>query len=163
MFLAFAIAAALQVQGPSPEGEPVQEAAPAPTTIGGKVVDCETYHFETAVQLVGAEPGDDKSLKLCAYKGSTKASWLRTLRDARMKVAASDEVTTEAKARIDGELAAEIARVSSDGELKTDAPSDAVPGQDGAVRARQKPTTPQTRNKLRKTFGAVLAINCLHM
>lgn len=144
MLLVLALAAALQVESPPLDAAPsteapaaavdtlapepdasaqtVEEVAPVvepttpaePTMVGGRELDCEKYHFEIKVDEIDGKLTRPQSLKLCGYKGSTKASWLRTLRDVRMKVAGSDQLTAASKARADGEIGAEIIRISNE-------------------------------------------------
>lgn len=143
MLLAFVLAAALHAQSlpqdaaapaeapaapvdalaPEPEAPagaaqeivPMVEPAPPPppTMANGRELDCEKYHLEIKVDEIDGKTTRPQSLKLCGYKGSTKASWLRTLRDVRMKIAGSSELTTTSKARVDAELGAEIIRISN--------------------------------------------------
>lgn len=118
MLLAFALAASLQVAGPTSDATPAQPDAPqeaqAPATVGGRELDCENYHLELQAEEIDGANTRTRKLKLCGYKGSTKTTWLKTLRDVRMKVAAADEITAASKAKIDLELDAEIARVASE-------------------------------------------------
>lgn len=90
------------------------EAPAAPTIVNGRELDCAKYHFEISVDEIDGKKTRPQSLKLCGYKGSTKASWLRTLRDVRMKIAGTEELTATSKARADAELGAEILRVSNE-------------------------------------------------
>lgn len=144
MLLAFALATALQVEAPAQELPPAsevstssvdalapepeapaakaEEPAPniepetpaAPTIVDGRELDCAKYHFEISVDEIDGKKTHPQSLKLCGYKGSTKASWLRTLRDVRMKIAGTEELTAASKTRADAELGAEILRVSNE-------------------------------------------------
>lgn len=144
MLLAFALATSLQVEtpaqevptatelpappvdalAPEPESAPAKAEEPAPmaepetpatpTIVNGRELDCAKYHFEISVDEIDGKTTHPQSLKLCGYRGSTKASWLRTLRDVRMKIAGTEELTTASKARADAELGAEILRVSNE-------------------------------------------------
>lgn len=144
MLLAFAMAAALQLQDPPPESAsptetpapavdalapepetttpPIEPAAtavepevpPPPTIVDGRELDCGRYHLQIKAEEIDGKKKSVRTLQLCAFRGSTRASWLRTLRDVRMKVAGSDEITSESKARIDAELDSEIKRVSNE-------------------------------------------------
>jgi hypothetical protein len=77
------------------------------------VADCNARKFETQVEI---EKDGEKRLtkmKLCGVKNEDDAAWLRTLRDAKTKIAAHPDISDESKVKIAAQLDAEIAKVET--------------------------------------------------
>lgn len=75
------------------------------------VADCNARKFETRVEI--EKDGEKRltKLKLCAVKDADDASWLRTLEDARAKIAAHPDISAESKAKIAAEIDTEVAKL----------------------------------------------------
>jgi hypothetical protein len=90
---------------------------PAPTgtdaTAAAIVADCNARKFETRVEI--EKDGEKRltKLKLCAAKDADDASWVRTLEDAKGKIAAHPDISAEGKAKIAAELEPEITKVKT--------------------------------------------------
>lgn len=107
ILLLIAVGAALaMVQGPT-EGNGVQSTDTAAAAI---VADCNARKFETSVEIEKDGHKRLTKLKLCAAKEGDQASWVRTLEDAKAKIAAHPDISDESKAKIAAELDAEIAK-----------------------------------------------------
>jgi hypothetical protein len=88
-----------------------QEQKAADTDAAAIVADCNARKFETRVEI---EKDGEKRLtkmKLCAVKDADDASWVRTLEDAKAKIAAHPDISDESKAKIAAEIDAEIAKL----------------------------------------------------
>lgn len=136
------------------------------------VADCSARMFETSVEI---EKGGEKRLtrfKLCAAKDSDDAAWVRTLKDARAKVAAHPDISLESKARLATQLDVEIAKFESASAASAPPPVSSPPAAEPAVETVSAPpmsTAPpiQTVSSLpapaAKSAGAKprLTIRCL--
>ena len=74
------------------------------------VADCNARKFESSVEI---DKGGEKRLtrfKLCAAKDSDDAAWVKTLKDAKAKIAAHPDISAESKASIAKQLDIEIAK-----------------------------------------------------
>lgn len=88
---------------------------PVDTTSAAIVADCNARKFETKAEI---EKGGEKhivKIKLCAAKDEDAAAWVKTLRDAKAKIADHPEISQDSKVRIIAELNSEIARVEAGG------------------------------------------------
>jgi hypothetical protein len=77
------------------------------------VADCNARKFEAQVEI---EKNGEKRLtkmKLCGIKNEDDAAWLRTLQDAKAKIAAHPDISDESKMKIAAEIDGEIAKVQS--------------------------------------------------
>ena len=92
------------------------------TTAAAIVVDCSSRKFETSVEIEKDGQKRLTRLKLCAVKDADEASWVRTLEDAKAKIASHPDISDDSKAKIVAELDAEIARI------KTGAKAPTLPG-----------------------------------
>ena len=118
LLLAVAIAAAIQPAPAATDG-----AQGTDVNAAAIVADCEARKFETQVEIEQDGQKRLTKMKLCAVKGADQASWLRTLQDAKVKIAAHPDISAESKAKIAAELDVEIAKLQS-GEPE---PQQAVP------------------------------------
>jgi hypothetical protein len=80
------------------------------TTVAAIVADCSARKFETSVEIEKDGQKRLTKMKLCAAKEGDQASWVRTLEDAKAKIAAHPDISEESKAKIAAELDAEIAK-----------------------------------------------------
>lgn len=85
----------------------VEASDPAAAAI---VADCSARKFETSVELEKNGQKRLTKLKLCAAQGSDQAAWIRTLEDAKVKIAAHPTISAESKTKIAAEFDAEIAK-----------------------------------------------------
>ena len=97
------------------------------TTAAAIVADCSARKFETSVEI--EKDGEKRltKLKLCAAKDGDQASWVRTLEDAKAKIAAHPDISEESKAKIAAELDAEIAKIQSGTGTKDPMPAPSAP------------------------------------
>jgi len=116
--------------GPAPSGD-----KPVDTTTAAIVADCNARKFETKAEIERNGEKHIVKIKLCAAKDEDAAAWVRTLKDAKAKIASHPEISPDSKAKIVAELDAEIARVEAGGGGST---SPAV-GSAPAVTPRQEP------------------------
>ena len=86
---------------------------PADTSAAAVVADCSARKFETSVEIEQEGKKRLTKLKLCAVKDADDAAWLRTLEDAKAKITAHPEISSDSKIKIAAELDTEI------GKLKT--------------------------------------------
>jgi hypothetical protein len=75
------------------------------------VADCSARKFETTAELQKDGERRLTKLKLCSAEGEDEAGWVRTLEDAKAKIAANDVISAESKVKIVAELEAEIAKI----------------------------------------------------
>jgi len=85
------------------------------TSAAAIVADCSARKFETSAELEKDGQKRIVKLKLCAAKDGDAAAWVKTLEDARAKIAGHPEISEDSKAKIITELDAEIARIRTDG------------------------------------------------
>lgn len=104
--LLMAAAVALAVDPGPTEGSQASD-----TTAAAIVADCNARKFETRVEIEKDGQKRLTKLKLCAAKEGDDASWLRTLEDAKAKIAVHPDISVESKAKIAAELDAEIAKL----------------------------------------------------
>ena len=91
------------------------------------VADCSARKFESSVEL---DQGGQKRLtkfKLCAAKDSDDAAWVKTLKDAKAKIAAHPDISAESKSSIAAQLDVEIARFETSGAPSVSPPPAALP------------------------------------
>lgn len=91
----------------TPPADTVEAADPAAAAI---VADCSARKFETRVELEKDGQKRLTKLKLCAAQGADDAAWVRTLEDAKAKIASHPTISIESKAKIAVEFDAEIAK-----------------------------------------------------
>ena len=89
------------------------------TTAAAIVADCNARKFETSAELEKDGQKRIVKLKLCAAKDEDTAAWVKTLEDAKVKIAGHPEISEDSKAKIISELNAEIARIGAGGEAST--------------------------------------------
>lgn len=83
----------------------------APDPEAAKIVaDCSARKFETAVEIDKDGKKRLTKMKLCAAKDSDDAAWVKTLEDAKAKIAAHSDISAESKASIANQLDVEIAK-----------------------------------------------------
>jgi len=75
------------------------------------IATCGPRKFESAAQFNNGGKLRRAKILLCAKHGETDEQWIATLEKAASKVVMSPELSIEAKAKIAGELQAEIARL----------------------------------------------------
>jgi hypothetical protein len=92
---------------------------PVDTTAAAIVADCNARKFETKAEIEKDGEKHIVKIKLCAAKDEDAAAWVKTLQDAKAKIADHPEISQDSKARITAELAAEIARVEAGGGSST--------------------------------------------
>jgi hypothetical protein len=111
---------------------------PTDTTAAAIVADCNARKFETSVEI---EKGGQKrltKLRLCAAKDEDEVTWVKTLKDAKAKIAGHPDISADSKAKIAAELDAEIARLETGGASI----SSSVPVQPPAPTAVASPSAP---------------------
>lgn len=112
------IAAALVIMAATPavsqDASPAAsqaEAVEAPDPEAAKIVaDCSARKFETAVEIEKDGKKRLTKMKLCAAKDSDDAAWVKTLEDAKAKIATHPDISAESKASIASQLDVEIAK-----------------------------------------------------
>lgn len=109
-FLPVAVSVALATVQVATDESGVQ---PTDTTAAEIVADCNARKFETSVEIEKDGQKRLTRLKLCAAREGDQASWVRTLEDAKEKIAAHPDISEESKAKIAAELDAEIAKNKS--------------------------------------------------
>jgi hypothetical protein len=120
------------------------------------VADCSARKFETSIEL---EKNGEKRLtrfKLCAIKDSDDAAWVKTLKDAKAKIAAHPDISAESKASLASQLDIEIAKypvkdAAADTPSATVQPAPAIATVASLPAPAAKPATAKPR----------LTINCL--
>ncbi len=121
------------------------------SSVAAIVADCNARKFETRVEI---EKGGEKrltKLKLCAVKDADDASWLRTLEDAKAKIAAHPDISAESKAKIAAEIDTEIAKLQGGKTTSVAvpiAPHPAPPAVAKPVIAATLPARPPARPRL---------------
>lgn len=96
----------------------VEAADPAAAAI---VADCSSRRFETSVEIEKDGEKRQTKMKLCAAANQNDAAWVKTLSDAKSKIAAHPEISADSKAKIATEIDAEIAKTRM-GEAKRELP-----------------------------------------
>ena len=119
--------AAAAVAGAMTASAPAQEqpqATQGDSSAAAIVADCAARKFETRVEI--EKDGEKRltKLKLCAVKDADEAAWLRTLEDAKAKIAAHPDISNESKAKIAAELDAEIAKIKTGTAASVSAPAE---------------------------------------
>lgn len=110
------IAATLAIIAAAPS--PAQQETPASgETIGATdteaariVADCSARKFESSIEIDKDGQKRLTKFKLCAAKDSDDAAWVRTLQDAKAKIAGHPDISAESKASIARQLDVEIAK-----------------------------------------------------
>jgi len=85
------------------------------TTSAAIIADCNARKFETSAELDKDGQKRIVKIKLCAAKDEDAAAWIKTLRDAKAKIAGHPEISQDSKAKITAELDTEIARIEAGG------------------------------------------------
>jgi hypothetical protein len=119
---------ALALAGASAAAAAQEEAAPpdAPPPDVQKILqNCDAHKFETVVVTTKDGEVHNSNVKLCGAQGQSDEAWLRTLKDAADKTAASAELPPEVKQQIVTALNSEIARLTA---LLPPPPRAALPG-----------------------------------
>jgi hypothetical protein len=126
------IAAAVAVLAAAPtfSQESKVEADPEAAKI---VADCSARMFESSIEIDKDEQKRLTKFKLCAAKDSDDAAWVKTLEDAKAKIAAHPDISTESKASIAAQLDVEIAKFETDGP---------VPSSTDTARSAAQPPAP---------------------
>ncbi|MCF2515447.1 hypothetical protein LVY65_10280 [Sphingomonas sp. G124] len=110
------------------QGSATDNSAQSPdTTAAAIVADCGARKFETSVEIEKDGQKRLTKLKLCSAKEADQASWVRTLQDAKAKIAAHPDISQESKAKIAAELDAEIAKSLSGTDAVKSAPAVPAP------------------------------------
>jgi hypothetical protein len=104
MFVLFAL---LLGAAPAPSGKVAFGANAEPM-----IADCDAHKFETIARVMVDGKMRGSRVKLCGKVGETDAGWLRTLKDAIRKIAASATMSAEAKDQVIAALNIEIVRLS---------------------------------------------------
>ena len=107
-FIAAAVSLAAVAAAPA-----MAQDQPADTSAAAVVADCSVRKFETSVEIEQEGKKRLTKLKLCAVKDADDAAWLRTLKDAKAKIAAHPEISSDSKTKIAAELDAEIAKLKT--------------------------------------------------
>ena len=136
LIVAAALAGALAAPSPAEETQPAAESSPSAAAI---VADCNARKFETRVEIEKDGQKRLTKLKLCAAKDADDASWVRTLEDAKAKIAAHPDISDESKAKIGAELDAEIAKIQTGSAASVPVP--VVPAPPTAVATKSTPVT----------------------
>lgn len=89
----------------------VKKVVGADTPAATIVADCSARKFETSAELEKDGKKRVTKIKLCSAKDADDMAWVKTLEDAKAKIAGHSDISAESKARIETELAAEIARL----------------------------------------------------
>lgn len=98
------------------QGDTVEATDPEAAKI---VADCNARKFETSVEIEKDGRKRQTRFKLCAATNSDDASWAKTLKDAKAKIAAHPDISEESKASIVAQLDAEIAKLTPHGSEPT--------------------------------------------
>jgi hypothetical protein len=109
-FVGMALLAAAASGGAAPK----KAAKPAepPAAVKTLVQNCDAHKFETTIQLtVDGKPKQSK-VRLCGTEGQSDADWIRTLKDAVKKTAASTTMPQAAREQIVAAVNDEIERLS---------------------------------------------------
>ena len=88
-------------------------ASPEPAATAKKLIaDCGAHHFETTVRITGADgKPQEKTVRMCGFKGQSDAEWIATLKDAVNKTADNPEIPAAAKDQIIVAVNAEIVKL----------------------------------------------------
>lgn len=76
-----------------------------------QVAACNARKFETSAELVKDGQTKVTKIKLCGKAGADDMAWVKTLESARTRLGSIPDLSTDSRSKIDGELAAEIARL----------------------------------------------------
>jgi hypothetical protein len=136
LIVAAALAGALAAPLPAEEMQPTAESSPSAAAI---VADCNARKFETRVEIEKDGQKRLTKLKLCAATDTDDASWVRTLEDAKAKIAAHPDISDESKAKIGAEFDAEIAKIKSGPAASIPVP--VVPAPPTTVATKSTPVT----------------------
>lgn len=150
-----AFACAMAVPAPAEE---LQQPAESDPSVAAIVADCSARKFETRVEIEKDGQKRLTKLKLCAVKDADDASWVRTLEDAKAKIAAHPDISEESRAKIVAELDAEIAKIQTGKTASIPAPVAPVPPTTPAVAAKPKLST---SSPARAAAKPRLTIRCL--
>ena len=77
------------------------------------IADCNARKFETSVELEKDGKKRLTRMKLCSTAQSDDAAWVRTLEDAKEKIASHPDISAESKVSISEQIDAEIAKVAA--------------------------------------------------
>ena len=88
-----------------------QQPQPADSSAAAIIADCNARKFETRVEFEKDGEKRVTKMKLCGVRNEDDAAWLRTLRDAKAKIAAHPDISDQSKMKIAAEIDAEIAKV----------------------------------------------------
>ncbi|MFL6766254.1 MAG: hypothetical protein ACJ8FO_13795 [Sphingomicrobium sp.] len=104
--------AALAASGNAAPRKAPKPADPA-AAVKALAQSCDAHKFETTIQLTGPDGQPKQSkVKMCGTKGQSDADWIRTLKDAVAKTAASPQMPRAAKEQITAAVNAEIERLT---------------------------------------------------
>src|SRR5437868_394519 len=104
--------AALAASGNAAARKTPKPADPA-AAVKALAQSCDAHKFETTIQLTGPDGQSKQSkVKMCGTKGQSDADWIRTLKDAVAKTAASPQMPHAAKEQITAAVNAEIERLT---------------------------------------------------
>lgn len=141
-----------------------QDEAPAAdqpdTSAAAIVADCSARKFETSVEIEKDGEKRQTKLKLCAVANGDAEQWVRTLRDAKAKIAGHPDISEESKTKIAIELDAEIAKTEMGKETAVSPPVAVASPAPAAPPVATKPVTaaPSPARALTKPR---LTIRCL--
>ncbi|HEU0310948.1 MAG TPA: hypothetical protein VFR36_07000 [Sphingomicrobium sp.] len=132
----FIVAVAIAASTIAPVG--AQEGKPAEPISAGQAedtaseapriaVDCEARKFETNITFEKDGQTRETRLTICPAKGEDQEKWAKTLKDAKAKIEAHPNITTESKTRIGAELDAEILQAGSIRSATISLPEDPIP------------------------------------
>lgn len=96
---------------------PAMSGTAAPAEAEKLLQDCGTHRFETAVDYMSDGKPRQTKVKLCGTKGQSDADWLRTLKDAAVKLEANPAMAPEMKTKIIAAIRDEIGKLSDGAEL----------------------------------------------
>jgi len=117
--LAILVAPAALVGAQEPAGAQGDTVEATDTTAAAIVVDCNAKKFETSVEIEKDGQKRRTRLKLCAAKDADDTAWLKTLEDAKAKIASHPDISEESKIKIAAELDAEIVRIEKGEKAST--------------------------------------------
>ncbi|MEA3067540.1 MAG: hypothetical protein QOK41_947, partial [Sphingomonadales bacterium] len=94
-FVGMALLAAAASGGAAPK----KAAKPAepPAAVKTLVQNCDAHKFETTIQLTVDGKSKQSKVRLCGTEGQSDADWIRTLKDAVKKPAASTTMPQAAR------------------------------------------------------------------
>lgn len=143
-----AAAVAVLAAAPALPQETKVEADPAAAKI---VADCNARKFESSIEIDKDGQKRLTKFKLCAEKDSDDAAWVKTLKDAKAKVAAHPDISAESKSNIANQLDVEIAKFETGGAPSISSPAVAPPTPPAPVATTMaalpppKPASPKPR------------------